>query len=92
MIVTIANGAGAQIYRGNERNEKVSRLVDLGNTLVREPPPDRFATWNGAWQPGSPPVVKPEDTPTTTADIERYLMAGDPGYDAGMTAIKKSRP
>ena len=93
MIVTIVGGDGAQIYRGHEGNEKVARLIGQGNVRVDSAAPDPYATWDGAaWQPGSPPVVAPENTPTTTADIERYLRTGDPGYDASMTAIKKSRP
>ena len=42
-------------------------------------------------QPAPPPTA-PEDTRTTPADLERYLMANDPGYDAKIAAIKRSRP
>ncbi len=92
MIVTIVDGAGAQIYRGHEGNEKVARLVGQGNVRVDSAPPDRYATWDGTWQPGTPPVVKPEDTATTNADIERLLQTEISGYATKIEAIKRSRP
>lgn len=89
MIVTIVDSAGKQIYRGNERNPKVARLVAAGNVVVRAEAPDENATWNGtAWVAGSPPVPDPTATDLTPEDIERLLVQV-PGITAAKIAQAK---